>query len=251
MTTRHDIIWLEVTDSTNNRAAEGACDHGDKTTWVADFQTAGRGQRGNKWSSRKSENLMFTVLFKPDGILPQDQFIISEVSALGVVRFLARHGVAAKIKWPNDIYVGDRKICGILIEHAVTGEHISSSISGIGVNLNQREFPEGIPNPTSLALLTGKEYDRKNEMENILDDIFHYYDKACEEYAETGSYRRLNEEYLSVMYRIGEYHRYIESATGREFEAKIIGMDRYSCLLLEDRKGVRESYPFKEISYVI
>ncbi len=251
MATRHNTIWLEETDSTNNRATEGANEYPDKTTWVADFQTAGRGQRGNKWTSGKAENLTFTILFRPREVLAQDQFLISEISALGVVRFLARHKVAAKIKWPNDIYVGDKKICGILIEHAVTGPYISSSISGIGVNLNQVEFPEGIPNPTSLSLQTGEQYDRKAEMDNLLDDIFFYYDKALSEYSSCGKYPGVENEYLSILYRKGEYHRYIETESGREVEAKIIGIDRCACLVLEDKKGARKSYPFKEISYII
>lgn len=242
---------MEETDSTNNRALEGANSYPDKTTWVADFQSAGRGQRGNKWTSTKAENLTFTILFRPKEVLAQDQFLISEVSALGVVRFLARHNVSAKIKWPNDIYVGDKKICGILIEHAVTGPYISSSISGIGVNLNQTEFPEGIPNPISLSLLTGAQYDRETEMDNLLEDIFYYYDKALAEYASNGKYSAVEDEYLSILYRKGEFHRYIECESGKEIEAKIVGIDKCACLVLEDRKGARKSYPFKEISYII
>lgn len=255
------IIWLSQTDSTNNRALEGAAECPDKTTWAADFQTAGRGQRGNKWSSLKAENLTFSILFRPRNILAKDQFAVSEATALGVCRYLKSKGVAAKIKWPNDIYVGDKKICGILIENAVAGERLLHSVSGIGLNVNQTEFSPDIPNPTSLALETGRGgYDRQAELPLLLDAIFYYYDRING--AVTSS---LTGDYLSLLYRCNEFHTYIDmtvspcasgivsepAVVGRRFEAKIIGIDETACLLLEDRRGHIRSFAFKEVAYVI
>lgn len=272
--TNIQIIWLSQTDSTNNRAFDGASKYPDKTTWVADFQSAGRGQRGNKWSSRKAENLTFSILFKPRNLLAQNQFAISEATALGVCRYLKNKNVEAKIKWPNDIYVGDKKICGILIENAVAGDKLLHSISGIGLNINQIEFSPELPNPTSLSIETGCEYDRQAELPLLLDSIFYYYDRingvASDMSGDVSSCgvaggitTSLTDDYLSLLYRKGEFHTYIDytadtavsacasGISGRRFEAKIVGISPTACLLLEDRRGLVKSFAFKEVAYVI
>ena len=252
-----DIRWLKVTDSTNNRALEGIPTEKDRTTWAAEFQTAGRGQRGNTWKSAEAQNLMFSILLKPDFILAKDQFIVSAIVTLGLEKYLKDKGVTAKIKWPNDIYVCDRKICGILIEHGISGEKLSTSVCGIGLNINQREFPKDLPNPTSLVLelerlgLKPENFNLRDELEILLSDIFLFYDKAKEEYQKTGKYESLYSEYLDRLYRRGEWHHYTETATGKTVEARIMGIDNTACLILEYRDRQRKSFAFKEISYII
>ena len=257
MAQKLDIRWLKVTDSTNNRALEGIPAEKDRTTWAAEFQTAGRGQRGNTWKSAEAQNLMFSILLKPDFIFAKDQFIISAIVTLGLEKYLKDKGVTAKIKWPNDIYVCDRKICGILIEHGISGENLSSSVCGIGLNINQREFPKDLPNPTSLVLelerlgLKAENFSLRDELEILLSDIFLFYDKAREEYLKTGKYDSIYEEYLDRLYRKDEWHTYTETSTGKNIEAKIVGIDSTACLVLEYRDRRRKSFAFKEISYVI
>ncbi|MBR5399021.1 MAG: biotin--[Bacteroidales bacterium] len=253
MTEKLDIRWLKVTDSTNNRALEGIPTEKDRTTWAAEFQTAGRGQRGNTWKSAQAQNLMFSILLKPDFILAKDQFVISAIVTLGLEKYLKDKGVTSKIKWPNDIYVCDRKICGILIEHGISGEYLSTSVCGIGLNINQREFPKDLPNPTSLVLELGtdKNYELKKELETLLSDIFGFYDMAREEYLKTGKYESIYKEYLNRLYRKGEWHHYTETATGKTVEAKITGIDNTACLILEYRDRQCKSFAFKEISYII
>ena len=252
-----DIRWLKVTDSTNNRALEGIPTEKDRTTWAAEFQTAGRGQRGNTWKSAQAQNLMFSILLKPDFILAKDQFIISAIVTLGLEKYLKDKGVTAKIKWPNDIYVCDRKICGILIEHGISGEKLSTSVCGIGLNINQREFPKDLPNPTSLVLelerlgLKPENFSLRDELEILLGDIFLFYDKAREEFLKTGKYESIYKEYLDCLYRKGEWHHYTETATGKTVEARIVGIDNTACLILEYRDRQRKSFAFKEISYII
>ena len=159
MTKKHDIIWLESVDSTNEEARRRISDIDNLSVLSALEQTAGRGQRGNKWTSKAGDNLLFSIVLKlsPDdsglGVLDaRDQFALNEIAALSVVDFLRSHEIQAQIKWPNDIYVGSRKICGILIENSLRGKHVSSSIIGIGLNINQRNFDVNLPNPTSMVL---------------------------------------------------------------------------------------------------
>ncbi len=146
------IKWFKSIDSTNLQAHRELPHAEEGTVWVADFQTAGRGQRGNSWESSKGENLLFTILLRPDFVPVADQFSISQITALAIVKYLESKGLQPKIKWPNDIYINDKKICGILIEHTLSGANLSASILGIGININQMVFESDAPNPTSLLL---------------------------------------------------------------------------------------------------
>ena len=119
------FLNLEETLSTNSYASARAAELEDWTVVSARRQTAGRGQRGNGWEAEEGKNLTFSVFFRPENFRARDQFALSEAVALAVVETLAGEGIEARVKWPNDIYVGDRKICGILIEHAVMGMNVS------------------------------------------------------------------------------------------------------------------------------
>lgn len=159
MTKKHDIIWLESVDSTNEEARRHISDIDNLSVLSALEQTAGRGQRGNTWTSKAGENLMFSIVLMLSSdasgrvhLEARNQFALNEIASLSVIDFLRVHGIQARIKWPNDIYVGSRKICGILIENSLHGKHVSSSIIGIGLNINQRNFDVNLPNPTSMVL---------------------------------------------------------------------------------------------------
>ena len=140
------ITWAEVVDSTNSWASREMSVIDKMSVFAALYQTAGRGQRGNKWHSATGENLTFSIVLRfgnslTGNVRAMDQFIITEVSALAVADFLTDKGADVRIKWPNDIYVRDRKICGMLIENSLRGDEVATSIVGIGINLNQRDFP--------------------------------------------------------------------------------------------------------------
>ncbi len=144
-------------------------EHGDLLAAVAEEQTAGRGQRGNSWYSEAGRNLLFSVLAEPQGVLASEAFILSQAMALAIARTLEKHlpQKGVRIKWPNDIYVAGRKVCGILIENDLQGKCLVRSIIGCGINVNQTRFPDGLAVPaTSLALETGREEDR----EQVLDE---------------------------------------------------------------------------------
>ncbi len=261
------IKWYQTIDSTNSQAARELATAEEGTVWIADFQTAGRGQRGNKWESSKSENLTFSILFRPHFLSPAQQFQISQIASLGVLRYLLSKGLDAKIKWPNDIYIGNKKICGMLIEHSISGDKLSGSIVGIGLNLNQKVFASDAPNPTSLILekpaeeqnLPDNPYNRKEELSTLLGYIFTAYSELEEGYTQ-----ELEKEYLASLYRLGEWHKFIEIPDnaeinmpvekitgGKEITARIIGVDHYGCAILEHSSGEIRHYPFKGVRYVL
>jgi BirA family biotin operon repressor/biotin-[acetyl-CoA-carboxylase] ligase len=158
------IQWLDTTDSTNSDIRRGLEGLANLSVIAARFQTAGRGQGTHTWISPKDENLTFSLLirFGQDGIpalAVADALRITYVATLSIRDFLTEEGIESRIKWPNDIWVGDRKICGMLIENILDGHNVGSSIVGIGINLNQASFDPSLPNPISLHMLTGHRYD--------------------------------------------------------------------------------------------
>lgn len=242
MSVTFSIKWFETIDSTNSALAREKAGLSDRSIYAAYFQTAGRGQRGNTWESRRGENLTFSILFKPESIKSSAQFIISEIVTLGIVRYLKSEGVAAKIKWPNDIYVGDKKLCGILIENTVSGEMLSASIAGIGININQKVFESGAPNPTSLSLLTGKSYEVEQELIKLAAAIMECYTAVPDD---------IEKQYLDLLYRRGEWHDYIDCTDGSTFSGRILGITETACLSIEKADGTIRSFAFKELKYII
>lgn len=162
----YNVIWLDSVDSTNSEAKRKIEELGNISVIAAKEQTSGRGQRGNIWLSEPGMNLTFSVVLKYDqmqvNVKAQDQFHISESTAFSVIDLLAQYGINARIKLPNDIYVGDRKICGILIEHSLCGEYIAHSIVGVGINVNQLIFDPSLPNPTSMRLCLSEKPEQLN-----------------------------------------------------------------------------------------
>lgn len=252
------IKWLKVTDSTNSEANRNASSADDMSVWFAEYQTAGRGQKGNVWESGTGLNLTFSILLKPTNILATNQFIISQMVSAGIVDYLEGKGLDARIKWPNDIYVGNRKICGILIENRISGDKLSVSVVGIGLNLNQRVFSSDAPNPTSLVLELEREHslgvsdlDVRSEMDVLLSHIFKGYIPVNE----NGGSSDIEERYHSLLYRLGEFHLFEELDStgtngGNMVVGKIIGVDKKTARLqLELEDGTIHSYAFKELKY--
>ncbi len=175
MTKKHDIIWLESVDSTNSEARRRIPVIDNLSVVSALEQTRGRGQGNHTWLSPRGENLLISVIVKfGDGEMPAKNVVkISEAASRALVEFLCGYGIEAWIKPPNDIYVGDRKICGMLIENSISGSCLSYSIIGIGLNINQRNFDVSLPNPTSMVLESTKEaYDIAVCLDEFLDIFF-------------------------------------------------------------------------------
>ena len=195
-----DILWLDITDSTNRylREASGRCDN--LSVVAAREQTAGRGQGTHTWHSLRGQNLLFSMIFKPVKLAASDIILITCATTLGLLDYLQDKGVKARIKWPNDIWVGDKKICGILIENKLDGDFVSQSIIGIGFNLNQTEWPEDLPNPVSLGQLTGKQYDLEEEMASLATKIRRRFASIGDRDGESG----LQEEFGKNVFRLPE-----------------------------------------------
>ena len=149
-------------------------------------QTAGRGQRGNIWLSEPDKNLTFSIVVKYEGGLfshmsAAEQIIITEITSLTIVELLSNYGIDAKIKWPNDIYVNDKKICGILIEHSVCKASLVHSIIGVGLNVNQLDFDKSLANPTSILLEKGGE---ELHLPLLLDELLDIFQKYASQYSQ-------------------------------------------------------------------
>lgn len=217
-------------------------------------QTAGRGQRGNHWESEPDRNLTFSLPLHPHDFQPQEQFLISEAFALAIIDFLdetASKGIHPSIKWPNDIYVGDRKICGILISHSLAPGRIVRSVLSAGVNINQMCFRSDAPNPVSLARLTGLKYDLDAEMRRIhrkIEGRIGMFRRALAEEEKEA----LHSEYMSRLYRCdGELYPFHDHMADEEILASIENIDRDGRLHLRLADGSERSYLFKQISFML
>ena len=246
-----EIKHYKVIDSTNDEAARllENIEKEDvtKKSFVvrADFQTDGRGQRGNVWTSNNAENLMFSYVFFPDNFLASNQFLILQAAALSVAEYLETKGIDdVKIKWPNDIYCGMKKICGMLIENAITGRFLKHCIIGIGINVNQKTFPENLPNPVSMTLLTKNNYNLNEEFNNILDIITKKINSVDVDH------QKIKQDYLKKL--LGLNKTLIYRSNGNFFKGIIKSVDNHGFLSVENQDtGIVGVYDFKEIELVI
>ena len=286
MADRHDIMWFDTLDSTNEEVRRRIDSLDNLSVVSALTQTEGRGQRGTSWSSAPGENLTFSIILKfrrgdasseesscDSAVLPQlkavDQFILSEISSLALVRLLENHGIRASVKWPNDIYIGSCKVCGMLIENSLLGSSVSSSIIGIGLNVNQRNFDISLPNPTSMLIEDmKKEFDLPALLDEFMNIFVNFIDRFMDDRQD--SFDELRDEYLSHLWRLNETARFIDytvlpsghsdkpvvtgitDIAGKEFTGIIRGLSPIGNLLVEDIKAnsVKE-FAFKEIGYIL
>lgn len=164
-------MWLDTAQSTNRAVREASSRLDNLSVIAAVEQTAGRGQGTHTWHSLPGENLTFSLLARPCNLQTSEIICITCATTLGIRDYLLSRGVSSRIKWPNDIWVDDRKICGILIENKLDGNTVAESIIGIGLNLNQTSWPADLPNPVSLKQITGKDYDTHAELEVLAEKI--------------------------------------------------------------------------------
>jgi BirA family biotin operon repressor/biotin-[acetyl-CoA-carboxylase] ligase len=210
----------------------------------AAFQSAGRGQMGNYWESEADKNLLISIILYPSNIDPADQFLISMTMSLGISDFLDRHISGCKIKWPNDIYVNNDKIAGILIENSVMDNRLLYSIAGIGLNINQKEFLSDAPNPVSLSLLTGCQYDPEVCLSQLSESIGKWYIKL-----KSGHRNEIRENYLSKLYRLNEWTIFHDE--GGTFNGRILSAKDDGTLQIERDHGEIREYLFREVSFII
>lgn len=251
-----NVKWFDSLDSTNAYAEREIKSLRDKDVIAAQFQTAGRGQMGNKWSSDKDVNATFSIIFKPEDFQAVKQFSYLEVCSLGLCDYLSSKGIAAKIKWPNDIYVGDYKISGTLISTFIDNDKVAGIIVGTGLNINQRHFSAELPNPISLSLLTGKSYDVAEELDRILASIGRYCDILAGkgrlvEGSDACGEEQVKWEYIDRLYRLGEVRSFEDKTVGKTVQGSILGVNTPGQLVIRLVDGNLRAYSFKEIGYIL
>ncbi|MCX6277765.1 MAG: biotin--[acetyl-CoA-carboxylase] ligase [Bacteroidetes bacterium] len=256
------IIELDRVDSTNiyvntildlENPEEG-------TVCLAREQFAGRGQQGNKWESESGKNLTFTVLLKPVFLAASQQFMLNKAIALGALDFVIaylsnqftgerdqdsrKYIPPATIKWPNDIYIGNQKIGGILIEHKIMGQTISVSLAGIGLNINQTRFAPDIPNPVSLIHFLRREVELTGALNAVCRSIDRRYASLKER-----DFVSLNSEFNQQLLGYEQWRYYLRD--GAVFEGKIAGVDDPGRLIIESRDGILHHFGHKEVEYLL
>jgi BirA family biotin operon repressor/biotin-[acetyl-CoA-carboxylase] ligase len=241
----YTLICLDTIDSTNNYLKKlcGTSMVEEGTVILAEFQNSGKGQGKNSWHSEKGENLLASFLFKPS-INPSHHFAISVFISLGISDTLSQYGIVSEIKWPNDIYAGNKKIAGILVENSIMGNTLFQTIAGIGLNINEKYFPADIPNPTSIYLESKNELPVKEVLNDLVTNLWKRY-KLIKE----NRYQDLHDEYNARLYRKNKVSGFrVEKDT---FQATIIGVGKSGELQLMTGDGTIKDYLFGEVQMII
>lgn len=237
------IYFIEHTTSTNDEARGAQYSHMD-VVW-SDSQSSGRGQRGHSWHSARGQNLTFSVVLHPEFLPIVEQFLLSEVVALSLVDAMAEFGIECRIKWTNDLYAGDMKLAGVLIEHSLSTTSIARTIVGIGLNVNQITFPDDLPNPTSMALVAHRAFNLTEVMDCFVAKLKMWYSML-----EGGQKLTIEQRYRALMYHLDEQHTYA-LPSGERFRASIRGVRPSGELCLEHADGTIREYAFKEVEFVL
>jgi len=235
------LTYFDSIDSTNNYANLLLKEKkiSDGQVIIADFQSGGRGQRGSIWESEKGKNILFSIYIEPDNLLICDQSLLTKFISISLCEVLSLFRLDAKIKWPNDIVVDGKKICGILIENHIEDDKIKGSIIGIGLNVNQEKFE--IEKVTSLKLQTGKDQDRMKILGILLD----YLDKN-RSYLSNNK-KHLNEMYLRNLYNLRVNSNFYSDLYGN-FSGFISDVDSSGKIEITTDLGVL-SFGIKELKF--
>ena len=204
-----------------------------------DFQTRGRGQGSNVWQSERGANLLFSIGLDVGFIKAAEQFRLSQAVSVGIAEALQKHlpekGIS--IKWPNDIYFGDRKMAGILISNTLNGDMMCRSVVGVGINVNQTVFDPSLPNPVSMAAVAGHVFDRAAVLNEVTASI-----------ASAQGQNAVNDRYISLSYRFGKWDKYEFGGNVREL--MIVGFSQWGLLQAVDRAGAKHEFDLKQIRFV-
>lgn len=230
------IVHIEETDSTNRWMKENG---EGKMVVVANYQTAGKGCGSNTWESERGKNLLLSILIHPQQLEAKNQFIITQIISVALCKTLEKYICQpVEIKWPNDIYVGNKKICGVLIENKLQGCLIKESVIGIGLNVNQQTFKSDAPNPVSIRQLINQDVDREELLAAFLKQL-----------EQTAQSKTNPADYRNRLYRREGTHPFKTNNT--HFNASIIGVNNDGRLMLQDENGIAHLYAFKEVQFII
>lgn len=243
----YKIIHLPETDSTNLYALRLLSNEKPPEGCIirSDFQTNGRGLDTNSWESEAEMNLTFSIILYPD-FGAEHQFLLNKTVSLGIWDYLVDELPKQKvsIKWPNDIYIGDKKACGILIQNSIIGYRLDYVVVGIGLNVNQTLFRSKAPNPVSMKMITEKNYDLDVVLNKLISCIYKRYQQLNQ-----GLPSAIEQSYGAAMYRLNEWHYYIFK--DKKIYARIKGTNSYGQLLLELEDGNVKISDLKEVQFCI
>lgn len=240
------IIYLKEIDSTNNFAKNFLKQNKvfENTVILTDYQTKGRGQKNNIWLSQKRKNLTFSIIVFPK-IKVEDQFFLLMATSLAIIDCLSKHVNNIKLKWPNDIYLNNKKLGGILIENVIKNNIIESSVIGIGLNINQVIFDKDL-NAISLKIINKKSYNRIKILKELLDK-FEIRLNTLKSLNNTIR-KDLKNEYLKNLLFLKQWHLYT-LPSGKNLAGKIIGVQEDGKLIIQDKNKHNHYFNFKEIIF--
>jgi len=242
-----NLITLKEVDSTNTflkNTLSNSKPLPEGTVIMAESQYAGRGQQQNRWHSDAGKNLTFSILLKPSFLAISNQFDLTRAVSLGVYDALnPLLGDGLKIKWPNDIYYNDMKLGGMLIENAIQGSQIKHAVIGIGLNINQDNFPEYLPNAASVKQILQRDYDLRQILSDICSHVEGWYLKL-----KAGQVDVVRKEYLSRLYWLGENKRF--SSSDGEFEGTVKDVLNNGLLVIKNKFETDLMFNFKEIQFL-
>lgn len=241
------ILRFDEINSTNVYLYDKISEKNDisDTVVVAAHQTAGRGMDKNRWESEAGKNLLFSIALNVNFLEAENQFKISQAVSVAIVETLSQFvdNQQLYIKWPNDIYFGDKKFAGMLIQNTIEGRMMGVSIIGIGLNVNQIEFSSDIPNPISLKQISGEDFD----LENLLNLLIKNIKSSVEGLQIKENQIAINEKYISKAYRYRQWADYLYK---NKVKSMIInGFDCYGRLILEDQSGDEIICDVKELQF--
>lgn len=244
----------KVTDGTNAEAVRAATSDtppAPGAVFLADVQSAGRGQGTNSWHASESANLLLSLVAYPDHLAVDRLFVLTQLSGLAVAETVAhflpaRIAATVRLKWPNDVYVGEQKIAGILVQNGLRGRKISWSVLGVGLNVNERDLPPHLQaSATSLALLIGESQDRQLVLDFLLQRLAANY-----HFTHPDKLGALDKAYHQILYRRNQPGRYREISTGEAFFAILRGVTPSGQLRLELAEGGERLFSLRELRFI-
>jgi len=244
-----NIIRLDIIESTNDHlknSINSTVDFNNGDIVIASEQTQGKGRGENSWESEPDKNLTFSILLKPGFLETEQQFLLNKAISFGILEFINSiiKDQIITIKWPNDIYINDGKVAGILIDSAIIGNKISHSVVGIGININQLNFNQYLPNPISIRNFIDSDLDLDKCLISLCYFLNLYYKSLI-----NLDFNKLDQSYYTALYRFNEFHKFkIEKNI---IDAKIVGVNEFGKLQLETLERKKIEFDYSEIEFII
>lgn len=242
-----NILWFAELDSTNDEALRRMASRNFPTEFVvwAAHQTHGRGQGSNSWHSFPGENLLFSAVFHPPYLTAQDTFILNQVIAVAAHKVVSKYLPSGRLllKWPNDLWVDQQKLGGILVQTGISGQYVKYAVAGLGLNVNTQIFPSSLTQATSMFRITGKTYPLDElldcflvELRSLLTDL------------EQNQIGHLKIYYLQHLLGWQQMNFY-STPDGNLVPGRFLGIDDHGQMILETERGV-QTFQHQQIKYL-